>query len=146
LKRAARRVGGGKRIGKKVASSNLVLCKLDSIFEEIVKNYEEIKEDDTEEEKQRKTNEKNFNKRIKHHLREAQAIASSVLIKGVAQVFEPMPLFKALELAHLIQQTQSTMLVSVSTKLPVIPNNPYSKIQPEMPELEPIKTKKVLLM
>ena len=140
---------GGKRgrpskklVGKRSTNNGISLTKLEKIFEEKNKGFEDAKEDDSQEEKERKANEKTFIKKIRHFIKEAQSIAGALLSKGVAQVGEAMPLEKAIELSEILRSNQNNLVIDTKSKVPPIPNNPYSKNQQSNDETETIKMKK----
>ena len=132
-RRSLRRFTGKRSApSKKLPSGSCsALNKLEKQWEELSKVFEEVKEDDTPEEKERKQNEAAFNRRMRAHFRTAQTLASTLLSKGVSQVLDPMPLAKAKELLQLIHETQNNLKVETSTKLPLLPKNPHLKLQSE---------------
>ena len=142
-RRASRR---GKAPAKKAVpkkSNNVAssLTKLEKIYEDMNKGFEDVKEGDTEEEKERKTKEKNFINKVKIIIKDALNIASNLFSKGLAQIGEPMSLDQAIVMSLLIKQHQNQLKVDTKHKLPVIPSNPFSKTQ-EPVATEIIKSKK----
>lgn len=131
-----------KMNGKRPVGSGLSLAKLEKMFDEANKGFEDVKEADAPEERERKIKEKSFIKKIKYFLKEAQQVAAGLLAKGVTQVGEPLNLDQAHELVDLIQEHQANWIVDTKTKLPVLPINPFAKIQPEKPDTEEFKPKK----
>jgi other hect domain ubiquitin protein ligase E3 len=150
--RGARRPSGrratGRRPAPKKASNNVAcatLSKLEKLLEERVKALEEVKAEDDEGEKTRKSNERLFFKRLRQMLRDSQTIAGNLSLKGAAAVLEPMPRAKALELVALIYQVQQQLLVDSKTKLPILPASPYAKQAGEAVATEVIKAKRLLV-
>ena len=99
----------------------IALSQIEKIFDEIVKTtYEEIKETDSAEEKERKEKELMFNKRIKHHFEDAKSLSSVLLNRSFVCFQDPLPHEKAIELGELIHKAYHKQLEPV-------PINPYMK-------------------
>jgi len=86
-----------------VPPSSIGIVKLVAIFDEmLVQTWEDAKEEDTKEEKERKLNELNYNQRVKQHLKDAEILASLLYSRYSAPMTEAMPYKKALEFATLL--------------------------------------------
>ena len=84
---------------------NINITKLDQFYDEIVKTtWEDSKEEDTEEEKKRKLDEKNYNTRVSTHIKDGISLAALLYARYSAPVTEPLPYKKALEFSNLLQK------------------------------------------
>jgi len=144
---SARRATGRRPVAKKPSNNTscATLSKLEKLLEERLKALEEVKAEDEEGEKTRKSNERLFFKRLRQILRDSQTIAGNLSLKGAAAVLEPMPRAKAMELVALIYQIQQQLLVDSKTKLPILPANPYAKQPGEAVSTEVVKAKRLVL-
>ena len=146
--RGARRGGRNQKQGikksaaKKQSNVTTSLSKLEKAFDDMNKNFEEIKEGDSEEEKERKTKEKEFIAKVKSVIKDAQGIASNLVNKGLSQIGEILTLDQAVVLSLMIKQHQGALAVDSKTKLPVLPLNPWAKVQGEAFTVETSKSKK----
>jgi hypothetical protein len=69
------------------------IVKLDAIFDELIKQtWEDIKEEDSAEEKMRKLKEKNFNTRVQTHIKEAVNFACFLYSRYTCPLTEPLPI------------------------------------------------------
>jgi len=99
------------------------LINISRQFEEIIKlTQEEIKAEDTDEEKQRKLREKNFNRRISQHFSDAKVLCTQLLAKSYVEFPFALSYEKCLEIADLFQKAYAGLLDPV-------PINPHMKAE-----------------
>ena len=111
--------GVEKAPGKVTNTSSL--ANVSRQFDEIVKlTQEEVKAEDSEEEKLRKLKEKNYNRRISQHLSDAKALSSHLLARSFVQYPILMSHAQAMEVADLLKK-------AYNNQLPPVPINPYLK-------------------
>lgn len=100
---------------------NIGIVKLDAIFDELVKQtWEDAKPEDSEEEKLRKLNEKNFNTRVQTHIKDAVAMSCYLYSRYTSPLSEPLPFVRALEFSNLLQRAYNGELEPIGI-------NPYLK-------------------
>ncbi|CDW79829.1 hect domain and rcc1-like domain-containing protein [Stylonychia lemnae] len=117
-----------------VYMSQISLSKVDNIFDEIIKStWEECKDDDTQEEQERKLNERNFNTRVSSHLKDALQLAVILHQRYSAPLTEPLPYKKALEFSNLLQQAYNNQLAPIQI-------NPFMKAESKEKKLSNAKS------
>jgi len=99
------------------------ILQIEKVFDEIVKmSYEEIKQEDTETEKMRKLNEKNYNRRIKQHIQDAKVLTAYLLTRSFVQFPLPLSYERAMELYDIVDKAYNKQLDG-------IPMNPFMKVE-----------------
>lgn len=129
---------------KRTQPVSVGLAKLEKLFDEGVNATKDPAEGAEETEKQRRQNEKEFNKQIKHVFRGCQMIVANLMQKGVTHVLEPMPFAQARELIRLLYSTQNQYVVDSKNKLPTIPTNPYLAAPPADVTTEVTQNKRII--
>jgi len=113
---------------------NIGIVKLDAIFDELIKQtWEDAKPEDSNEEKQRKLNEKNFNTRVQTHIKDAVAMSCYLYSRYTSPLSEPLPYVRALEFSNLLQRAYNGELEPIGI-------NPYLKPESKDKKLSDQKT------
>lgn len=103
------------------AANSIGIIKLDMMVDELVKaTWQDALDTDSEEEKLRKLNERNFNWKMQTHSKDAVQLAVALYTRYSAPLLKPLPLKQALEFANILQK-------AYQGSLPPIPINPYLK-------------------
>jgi hypothetical protein len=78
---------------------------MDQLVDEIVKlTWQDVYDTDSDVEKLRKLNERNFNWRMQTHVKDALQLAVALYTRYSCPIQEPMPYPRAVELSLLIQK------------------------------------------